>query len=281
LSLFLVLGVFRMNNIGKKYFDLEYMDILARGRSPLHRLDPRAKLMTTLLFIITVVSFGKYTLLALIPFLMYPVFLVSAGGLPAGYFMKKILTVLPFVLLMGIFNPVIDRTIVARVGAVDISGGWVSFLSILLRFFLTASSALLLIALTGFNAVCGALTNLGVPKPFIVQLMFFYRYLFVLGDEAHGMDRARALRSSPAGMVRTKTFFSMTGHLLLRTFERAERIYRAMNCRGFDGRVPMLQPGRMSVRDFGFMAGWSFLFFAFRVYNVPLTLGEWLWGSLR
>ncbi len=270
-----------MNNIGRNYFDLGYMDILARGRSPLHRLDPRAKLITTLLFIITVVSFGKYTLLALIPFLMYPVFLVSAGGLPVGYFMKKILTVLPFALLMGIFNPLIDRTIVARVGAIGISGGWVSFLSILVRFLLTASSALLLIALTGFNAVCGALTKLGVPKPFVVQLMFSYRYLFVLADEAHRIERARALRSSPAGRVRTKTFSSMTGHLLLRTFERAERIYRAMNCRGFDGQVRMLQPGRMSVRDLGFMAGWAFLFFAFRLYNIPLTLGEWLRGAVR
>lgn len=268
-----------MNNIGKNYFDLGYMDTLARGRSPLHRLDPRAKLITTLLFIITVVSFGRYALLALVPFLLYPVFLVSAGGLPAGYFVKKVLAVLPFALLVGIFNPVMDRTIVARVGAVGISSGWVSLVSILLRFSLTVSAALLLIALTGFNTMCGALTKLGVPKPFVVQLMFFYRYLFVLADETHRMDRARALRSSPAGPTRTKTFSSMTGHLLLRTFERAERIYQAMKCRGFDGRVRTLQPGRMSVRDFGFMAGWAFLFFAFRVYNVPLMLGGLFLGG--
>ena len=167
--------VFSMNNIGKNYFDVGYIDALARGRSPLHRLDPRVKLITTLLFIVTVVSFGKYTLWAFIPFVIYPVFLISAGGLPAGYFVKKALLVLPFAVLIGVFNPVIDRTIMARIGMIGISGGWISFLSILVRCALTVTAAMLLIALTGFDAVCEALTKLGVPRPFVVQLLFFYR----------------------------------------------------------------------------------------------------------
>ena len=151
------------------------MDIMASGDSLLHRLDPRAKLITTLLFIVAVVSFDRYTILAFIPFFIYPIVLISAGGLPAGYLLKKILWVSPFAVLVGIFNPVMDREIIYQIGSIGISGGWVSFFSILMRFLLTVSAALILIALTGFNAVCQALTRLGVPRPFVVQLLFIYR----------------------------------------------------------------------------------------------------------
>ena len=267
-----------MNNIGKNYFDIGYMDTLASGNSPLHRLDPRAKLVTTLFFIMTVVSFGKYTVLAFIPFFIYPMFLISVGGLPVGYLLKKVLLVFPFAILLGIFNPIIDREIVVNIGTIDISGGWVSFISILLRFILTITAALLLIALTGFNAVCEALTKLGVPRPFVVQLLFFYRYLFVLTDEAQRMERARALRSFHSGYMRYRTFISIVGHLLLRTFDRAERIYHAMCCRGFDGHIRMMTSIRSGWKDFSFVAGWLFLFFVFRIYNIPMKLGEFIMG---
>lgn len=257
------------------------MDTMASGDSLLHRLDPRAKLITTLLFIVAVVSFNKYTLLAFVPFLIYPVFMISAGGLPAGYFLKKAIQVSPFAILVGIFNPLIDREIIFHIGSIGISGGWISFLSILLRFFLTVTAALILISLTGFNTVCEALNRLGVPRPFVVQLLFFYRYLFVLVDEAERMERARSLRSFNSRSRPFRVFISIIGHLLLRSFDRAERIYFAMRCRGFEGHIPMVREIRMQWRDFGFMAGWSLLFILFRLDNIPARVGEIVMEALK
>ena len=271
----------RMNNIGKNYFDIGYMDTLATGNSPLHRLDPRIKVITTILFILTVVSFSKYTISAFIPLLIYPVFLISVGGLPAGYILKKVILVSPFAVLLGIFNPIIDRETVAYIGTIGISGGWISFISILLRFALTVTSALLLIALTGFNTICEALTKFGVPRPFIVQLLFFYRYLFVLTDEAQRMERARLLRSFNGHLMRYKTFISMIGHLLLRSLGRAERIYHAMCCRGFDGHIHMRQSRKINFNDIGFMVIWGCLFFVFRIYDIPAQLGGLVMGWFR
>ena len=180
-----------MAKIDKNFFDIGYMDTLSQGDTPLHRLDPRAKLITTLVFITVVLSFGKYEIAALIPFFIYPVALVAAGNLPAGHILKKILVVSPFAVLIGAFNPLMDRDILVHIGQMEISGGWVSFLSVLIRFFLTVGAALTLIALTGFTAVCMALEKLGVPQAFVVQLLLLYRYLFVLVDEAARMVRAR------------------------------------------------------------------------------------------
>ena len=270
-----------MNNIAKNYLDIRYMDTLASGDTFLHRLDPRAKLITTLLFIVAVVSFDKYTIAAFVPFFLYPIVLISIGGLPAGYFLKKVIQVSPFAVLIGIFNPIMDREIISHIGTIGISGGWISFLSILIRFLLTISGALILIALTGFNAVCLALSRLGVPRAFVVQLLFFYRYIFVLVDEAEKMEMARSLRSFNSRSMRFRVYISIIGHLLLRSFDRAERIYLAMRCRGFDGNIRLIGKIKAGWKDIAFVAGWAVLFLAFRINNIPIKLGEIVMEALK
>jgi len=267
-----------MSKIGNHFFDIRYMDTLAYGDSPLHRLDPRAKLITTLAFIVTVVSFDKYALSALIPFFVFPMVQISISGLPTGYLLRKVLLVSPFAVLIGIFNPLMDREILFQIGAINVSGGWVSFFSILMRFLLTVTAALVLIAVTGFNALCAALTRLGVPRPFVVQLMFLYRYLFVLTDEAVRMVRAISLRSFNSGAIRFKTFVPMMGHLLLRTMDRAQRIHLAMLCRGFDGHIRIIRSMRIGCAEILFAIGWSMLFVILRCYNIPTKLGSLVTG---
>ena len=82
-----------MAKIDKNFFDIGYTDQLSRQLTSIHRLDPRAKLVTTLVFITTVVSFGKYEISALLPFFVYPVALTALGNLPPAYLLKKILLV--------------------------------------------------------------------------------------------------------------------------------------------------------------------------------------------
>lgn len=247
----------------------------------LHRLDPRAKLIATLMFIVAVVSFDKYALSQLTPFFIYPIVLISLGGLPAGYLLKKVLLVSPFAILVGIFNPLLDKEILIQFGSIGIAGGWISFMSILLRFVLTVTAALILVSLTGFNAVCGALLKFGMPRPFVMQLLFFYRYIFVLTDEAERMVRAGSFRSFNSRAVGFKTFIPLTGTLLLRTLERAERIYHAMCCRGFDGHIRIIRAMKIRHQEIIFTLGWTFLFIWLRCYNIPLTLGALITGVLK
>lgn len=270
-----------MNNIGKNSFDIGYMDTLAYGDSLLHRLDPRAKLITTLVFIVSVVSFNKYALSALIPFFIYPAVLISLGNLPLGYILRKLMLVSPFAILVGIFNPFLDKGILFYIGSIGISGGWVSFLSIILRFVLTVTAALILVSLTGFNAVCESLMKFGVPRPFVVQLLFFYRYIFVLTDEAERMSRAESFRSVNSRVIHLKTFISFVGNLLLRTLDRAERIYYAMCCRGFNGHIHLIRTMKINLKDVLFAAVWLLLFVFFRFINIPLKLGELIMGVLK
>jgi cobalt/nickel transport system permease protein len=263
-----------MGQIESALLNIGYLETLAYQDTPLQRLDPRVKLLTTLVFIITVVSFGKYEITGLIPFVIYPVALIAVGNLPPVYLAKKLLLAAPFAFFIGIFNPLLDRTVLLQLGPVGLSGGWISFASIMLRFALTVSAAFILIACTGFTAVCLALEKLGAPRSFVLQLLFLYRYLFVLTDEALRLVRARALRSFQGRGLGFKVFSFMLGQLLLRTLNRAQRIHRAMLSRGFDGKIRILRTLHLHGRDLAFLLGWSTLFVLLRWFNVPQVLGH-------
>lgn len=269
-----------MSFLEKNFLDIRSLDLMANHSSWVHRVDARAKVFTTLIFIIMVVSVDKYALSQLLPFLLFPAVLISLGDLPAGFFLKKILLVAPFAFFLAIFNPLLDRTIILHIGAIGISGGWVSFLSLMLRFVLTVGAALVLIGITGFNGICMALLKFRIPRIFVSQLQFLYRYLFVLVDEARRMTRARVLRAFSPRAPRLRTFSSMLGNLLLRATARAERIHLAMCCRGYNGDVHVINFSNFRLQDGLFIIGWCSLFLLFRLYNIPQLIGAGTLGVL-
>ncbi|HBZ55305.1 MAG TPA: cobalt ECF transporter T component CbiQ, partial [Syntrophobacteraceae bacterium] len=129
-----------MATIESSFLDITYLDTLSYQDTPVHRLDPRVKVLATLLYIVCILSFNKYELSALIPFVIYLVVLVALGNLPMAYLLKKVMLAAPFAFFIGIFNPLLDRAVLMHLGPIEISGGWVSFASIMIRFVLTVSA---------------------------------------------------------------------------------------------------------------------------------------------
>jgi cobalt/nickel transport system permease protein len=256
------------------FYDLGRLDLLAEKDSPIHRLDPRVKVLTTLLFIIYVVSFNKYEIARLLPFFLFPAFLIGMADLPFSYLLRKLILVSPFVLFIGIFNPFFDQHILLQIGTLRISGGWISLVSILLRFMLTVGAALLLIATTGFPAICMALEKLGAPRIFALQLLMLYRYIFVLIEEAIRMLRAYTLRSFSAKKIRYHVFKQMLGNLLLRTIDRAQRIHLAMLSRAFTGDIKIARQYNFGTNEVFHLAGCAALFTFIRFIDISKFLGK-------
>ncbi|HPS03418.1 MAG TPA: cobalt ECF transporter T component CbiQ, partial [Candidatus Sumerlaeota bacterium] len=92
-----------MPSLESALLDLNALESLALKTTPIHRLDPRAKVLTALACMVTVVSFDKYDLSGLLPLIAYPVVLMAVGGLPLGPLLGKVLVASPFALLIGIF----------------------------------------------------------------------------------------------------------------------------------------------------------------------------------
>lgn len=267
------MGIANWTEIGR-------MEELSRMDTPLHRLDGRAKTFVTLAFIVVVVSFPLHTVSALTPFLLFPLSLLALGQIPLQPILKKILIAAPFALLVGIFNPFLDREPAAIIGSFTVTGGWLSFFSIMLRFLLTVGAALTLIACTGMNRLGASLEQLGVPRVFVVQLLFLYRYLFVISDEGGKMFRSVELRSEKGRHLPLRVYGSLVGTLLIRAMDRAERVYRAMVARGFDGEIRVLRPSAFGWKDAAFIAGWLTFFILARTWNLAEGIGQVMTGVL-
>ena len=261
------------------YIETGKMDELGRLDSPIHRLDARVKIITTAVFLIVVMSFGRYEVAALTPLFVFPFALAALGNIPAGYLLGKVALAAPFALCIGLFNPWLDREPMGMLGSWSISAGWFSLASLLLRFALTVSAGLILIATTGIHRLCAGLEQLGVPRVFAVQLLFLHRYFFVIGDEGRRMLRSVELRSAGPRRLGLLTYGTLIGHLLLRSMDRAQRIYRAMVSRGFEGEVRLLQHRAAGGNDAVFAIAWSAFFLLARCWNLAGLAGRWAWGG--
>jgi cobalt/nickel transport system permease protein len=260
------------------YSGIGRLDRLSYRDTVVHRLDPRAKVVATLLFVVVVVSFPKYEVLSLLPFFLFPVLIGALGDIPAGFIARKVVAVSPFAVFVGMFNPLLDPGTVAIAPGVAVSAGWISFASILLKFALTISAALLLIATTSFPGICRGLRRLGVPSLFVSQLLFLYRYLFVLMEEAIRVVRARDMRSFGGRGTGVRVFVRIVGTLFLRTVERAERIYGAMLARGFRGEFPSIRHEALRPSDAAFVLLSGSFFALCRLVPVPETIGHMVRG---
>ena len=256
-----------------EYFSMDRLDRLAYQDTFIHRLDSRAKVIAVIFFVLMVVSYPKYEIIELAPLFLFPILLISLGDIPILFLLEKILLVSPFVFFIGMFNPIFDTCIVTVFG-MKFSAGWVSFVSLILKCTLTVGAALILIATTSFPGVCRALRRLGLPELFVSQLHFLYRYLFVLIEETMRIVRARDVRSfgkRGRGMGITAR---LIGVLFLRTFERAERIYRAMLARGFHGEIPELRRHTWTWKDVVFLLLSIGCLAAFRFFPLAQSTGQ-------
>lgn len=251
------------------------------GSSRVDRLDPRAKWFVTFAFVLSVTSFGRYEISRLMPLVLYPVAIGAFYCVPLKSLLRKMLLALPFVLLVGLFNPLFDRQVMIRTEWYSLSGGWVSFLSIAIRSLLAVAAAVLLVMTTPFDRLCLGLEKLRVPRVMVTQLQFLHRYMFLLREEAARMVRAHDLRSrGNRPRIALSSASSMIGLLLLRTLDRAVRIHRAMLVRGFDGEVRLLKPLRFSwSRDGLYTLAWILYFSFARFVNVPERLFRWVVGQ--
>lgn len=211
-------------------------------------VDTRSVLLSILLFLTLMLSLPLTASGAIIWFGIFPMMVCSWLGIPFSGIFRKSLVILPFVALIGVFNPLFDRTPFLHVGNIVVSRGWITFFSLLVRGLYAFQSVLIIISYCGFTGVCNALRRLHVPAFLTTQLLMVYRYLMVLMQEALTMKRARMARGYGKNSFPMTMWGEFVGQLFIRTVERASRISSAMKARGFTGEIPSFSVGQRSWR---------------------------------
>jgi cobalt/nickel transport system permease protein len=258
----------------KMVHELYALEQLSLGSSCVHRLHPAVKLLTTVVFIITVVSFNRYAFGRLTPYIFYPALLMALSETPYSMLLKRFLIALPFCLFAGISNILFDRTPAFVLGAIPVSYGVVSFFTILFKTYLCVMAVLLLVAVTPLAHITNSMRRLRTPSIFIVMFEMIYRYIGVLFEETYSMFTAYSLRSASRKGIVMKDMGSFTGQLLLRSFDRADRVYNAMKCRGYALHSFPQSGIKLKGQDLLFCSATCLLCITFRIINVNALLSE-------
>jgi cobalt/nickel transport system permease protein len=114
--------------------------------------------------------------------------------------------------------------------------GIMIFFTAILKSFLSIIVFTSLVISTKDMELLGGLRKIYLPKIIVSIIFLMYRYLFLIRDEAKAGQLAinsRVFQKSYHNVNKRLTY--LAGSLFIKSFDRAENIYKSMESRGFEG----------------------------------------------
>jgi len=198
-----------------------FIDKYSSLSSPVHKIDTKIKLVSFLTIAIFVSLFGVSSKV-LILLLTFLIFISQLAKIPILFLLSRIFVIFPFVFLISV-SYLINKQSFSDV------------LNVVLKSYAIILSLLILIQTTKFSDLLDTLKSFKFPKFLVLLLSFIYRYFFVLTDEVEKMSFAVKLRQQEKLSI--KTLINLFGFLLIRSYNRAEKINKAMILRGWDNSI--------------------------------------------
>lgn len=228
-----------------------FTEDLARRPGLLQRLDPRTKVITMVLLL---VSAGLvHHIVTLLVLYAGTLVLAATSCLPLGFFIKRVWLFIPIftliVLLPATLSIVTPGDILVPLwtwkGETQglTAQGLTSAALVVSRVAVSISLVILVTATTPWTKLLAALRSLGVPRIFVLVIGMAYRYIFLLLETLTEMYEARQSRT--VGAVRhdktAREFVGASaGALLGKAGHLSEEVHQAMTARGYRGNPRLL-----------------------------------------
>jgi len=209
------------------------------GSSFLHRIPPQCKVASLVLFVFAVVASPREQYWAYGAFAALMVVLAAAAGLPILLLARRLTIELPFV-AFAVLLPFVAGGPRRDIGPVSasIDGLWGAW-NILAKGTIGVGATLVLTATTSVPDLIRGLERLRLPSALVAMLTFMVRYADVITAEMQRMRIARLSRGyDPRWLWQARAVAHSAGTLFVRSYERGERVFLAMQSRGYDGRMP-------------------------------------------
>ncbi|MGD9334735.1 MAG: cobalt ECF transporter T component CbiQ [Desulfobacterales bacterium] len=221
------------------------------GNSIIHDLDPRVKIIMVAFFSVLVAVSSKF--LALLPALAISLFFVAMAKLPIKKVFYRLLLVNGLILFLWFVLPFTYNG-----QALFTIGPFVATKEgILLAGQITAKSNAILLTMiallstTPIFSLGHAMGQLHFPNKITHLFLFTFRYIHVIYKEYHRLTNAMRVRGfvPRTNMYTYKSYAYLVGMLLVRSYDRAERIHKAMRCRGFNKKYHSLKQFSLKMED--------------------------------
>ncbi|MEL7330347.1 MAG: cobalt ECF transporter T component CbiQ [Cyanobacteria bacterium J06559_1] len=226
------------------------------GCSPLHNWTPRLKLVSLGLLMFAFAAIRQLPLV--LPMLGVTASIYALSRLPLSFLRQRLRYPGLFIFMVVLILPLTSGdTVLWRWGPVALrQEGLMAMSLVVSRFVCILTLGFVLLGTTPFVTLLRSLRSFGLPSLLTDMTLLTYRYLFETADMLSTMQRSMRLRGF--GHARRRWFslhkkdlqrlVGLMGTLLIRSYERAERIYTAMRLRGY-GRLK--QPPAQAKADAG------------------------------
>lgn len=222
------------------------IDSQAQGHSLFHRWDARIKIVALVFFMFCAASVQNMAWA--LATLLVSALSILVAQIPLHRPLRRLRAMVPF---LTMFLVVMPLTVPQKSGDLMVSFAHVPFLEfngrgleLALLIVVKASAIALLVeplvATAPFPATVQALARLKVPPMVCQMILLAHRYIFVFQHEAERMGkgmRARGFRKR-TNLETLRTLGNFLGMLLVRTFDRTQRVHEAMLARGYANTFP-------------------------------------------
>jgi cobalt/nickel transport system permease protein len=221
------------------------------GDSLIHRMDPRLKVISAILYAFIVALSFRFT--TLFTALGFSLLLIVLARLNAQKVAKRLAVVNGLIFFFWFVLPLtfegkplfyLGPLAVTREGVILSAQITLKSNAILLAF-------IPLIASMSIATLGHTMNRLNIPNKIVHLFLLTYRYIFVIYQEYQRLSRSAKIRGfRPGTNAHTyRTYAYLIGMLFVRASARAQRVHQAMLCRGFKGKFYCLHKFSMSLFD--------------------------------
>ncbi len=203
----------------------------------LNGIDPRVRVIFTFCYALTVALLKDVNAVYISLFL--PFLLIFTKHIKYFDLFKRLTVVNGFIVLLWFFLPLsFPGETLYQFKALSFSReGFEYAYLITLKSNAIVITTIFLLGISSFIEIAHALDHLHISKKLIFMLYFCYRYIQDISWQYKKLTDSLKIKGFiPGTNIKTyKTYAYLVGILLVKSYDRAQRVIKAMTCRGFDG----------------------------------------------
>lgn len=243
----------------------------ADGTSWIHRLDPRLKIIVTIILAFTVALGNNINML--LQAMVLAIILLIITNLNFKSVAGRLLIVNTFIFFIWLFIPfTYPGEGLFKIGPLLATReGIIYALKITIRSNTIMLFVISLLSTSSISALIHALNDLYLPDKLVYLFFFVYRYLHVIEKEFEKLSNSMSIRAfKPRTNLHTyKSYAYLIGMLLIKSYERSKKVYEAMLCRGFKGKFYIFDDFSLDRYDLLF----TIICLSFIIYSIFIERG--------
>ena len=213
------------------------------SKSQLHELSPQLKILATLLIVISIAFSKIINPFQIISHAVIVFLIIRISNIPLKTYLKRLTLDIPFI-LFALFLPFLssgNNDMVFTLFSFEVyRTGLLEMFAILFKATAGLSMGIVLTATTTNIELIYGLQKLKLPPIIIAIMSFSIRYIDVFIDEFKRVKISMQSRGYIEKGIKTLLPIAYaSGAMLIRGYERGERVYLSMISRGFTGVIEL------------------------------------------